>query len=80
MPKDFIIPGDTIAGSTLDLARTVIRRAERRVSTLFHRGDLHNAEILRYLNRLSSLCFILELWEIITETDLNITLAKTQDQ
>jgi cob(I)alamin adenosyltransferase len=64
IPKEFIVPGDTQAGSYLDLARTVVRRAERRICSLFQTGELKNIEILHYINRLSSLCYILELWEI----------------
>ncbi|MBL7164050.1 MAG: cob(I)yrinic acid a,c-diamide adenosyltransferase [Anaerolineales bacterium] len=62
-PKEFIIPGDTSAGAVLDLARTIVRRAERRAAGLYHNGDLENVQVLRYLNRLSSLCFALELLE-----------------
>ena len=48
----------------LDLGRTVVRRAERRVAELLQRGDIENPELMRYLNRLSSLCFVLEIREI----------------
>jgi cob(I)alamin adenosyltransferase len=54
-PKDWVIPGNTPTSAALDLARTICRRAERRVSEL---GE-QNLEILRYLNRLSDLCWIL---------------------
>ncbi|MCF6278568.1 MAG: cob(I)yrinic acid a,c-diamide adenosyltransferase [Anaerolineales bacterium] len=64
MPTEFILPGETPAGGALSLARTVVRRAERRVATLLDAGELVNRELLRYLNRLSSLCFVLELAEI----------------
>lgn len=60
---DFILPGDTMNGAQAHLARTVIRRAERYVSRLHHAGDLENLAILRYLNRLSSLLFVLALFE-----------------
>lgn len=63
MPKEFILPGDTPSGAALSLARAVVRRAERRVTELFRLEQLSNAELLRYLNRLSSLCFMLELLE-----------------
>lgn len=63
VPRDFLILGDSLPGAYLDLARTVVRRAERRVAELFHRGDIHNIDLLRYLNRLSSLLFILALHE-----------------
>jgi cob(I)alamin adenosyltransferase len=54
-PKDWVIPGANAASAALDLARTAGRRAERSVAEL---KDL-NGEILRYLNRLSDLCWIL---------------------
>ena len=63
MPKDFILPGETKGGGALSVARTVTRRAERRVAELLDAGELENKELLRYLNRLSSLCFVLELAE-----------------
>jgi len=54
-PKDWVIPGGSAASSALDLARTICRRAERRVTEL---GEA-NPEILRYLNRLSDLAWVL---------------------
>ena len=63
MPTEFILPGETKGGGALSVARTVTRRAERRVAELLDEGELENKELLRYLNRLSSLCFILELVE-----------------
>lgn len=63
MPKAFILPGDSQAGGFLALARTIVRRAERLVTRLLHMGELQNPELGRYLNRLSSLCFALELLE-----------------
>jgi cob(I)alamin adenosyltransferase len=56
LPDEFIIPGDSQAGAMLSLARTVTRRAERRIAELIHAGELENSQLLRYLNRLSSLC------------------------
>jgi cob(I)alamin adenosyltransferase len=63
MPHEFILPGDSLAGAALSLARAVIRRAERRVVELFDLNELSNPDLQRYLNRLSSLCFVLELLE-----------------
>jgi len=63
MPREFIVPGDSLAGAALSLARTIIRRAERRVVELFDAKEIANVELQRYLNRLSSLCFVLELLE-----------------
>lgn len=54
----FILPGGTPGGSLLHLARTICRRAERRLTTL-SRTEAVNPEILRYLNRLSDLLFVL---------------------
>ncbi len=59
MPKAFIIPGDSLAGAGLDLGRTVARRAERHVARLAHNGELRDDTPLRYLNRLSSLLFVM---------------------
>lgn len=58
-PREFVIPGDTPAGAALDVARTVVRRAERLVVKLYDDGLCNNQQIVRYLNRLSSLCFVL---------------------
>ncbi len=59
IPNKFIIPGDTLDGAALDLARTVIRRAEHMAVKLLHGGIIHNGAVVRYLNRLSDLVFIL---------------------
>lgn len=59
----FVLPGDSRAGALTHLARTVVRRAERMVARLLHEGDLENGEVLRYLNRLSSLLFVLARYE-----------------
>jgi cob(I)alamin adenosyltransferase len=57
--RAFVVPGDNPASAVLHLARTVVRRAERQVACLVHQGDVSNAELIRYLNRLSSLLFVL---------------------
>ena len=59
IPNKFIIPGDSLDGAALDLARTIIRRAERMAVKLLHDGIIQNVEVVRYLNRLSDLVFIL---------------------
>ena len=63
IPKEFILPGEVPSSAAMGLARTIVRRAERRVVELFHAGGLENKSLLAYLNRLSSLCFALELLE-----------------
>ncbi|MBA2287843.1 MAG: cob(I)yrinic acid a,c-diamide adenosyltransferase [Ktedonobacteraceae bacterium] len=59
IPNKFIIPGDSLDGAALDVARTIIRRAERMAVKLLHDGVIQNGEVVRYLNRLSDLVFIL---------------------
>ncbi|HKT37341.1 MAG TPA: cob(I)yrinic acid a,c-diamide adenosyltransferase [Ktedonobacterales bacterium] len=59
IPNRFVIPGDSPDGAALDLARTIIRRAERMTVRLLHDGVIANAETIRYLNRLSDVVFIL---------------------
>jgi len=63
IPKEFILPGDTLGGAALSMARAIVRRAERCVVGLFDEDEVSNADLQRYLNRLSSLCFVLELLE-----------------
>lgn len=63
IPREFVLPGDGISSSTLDVARTMIRRAERRAVAFKHAGKFINEEILKYLNRLADLIFILARYE-----------------
>ncbi len=76
LPGDFIVSGDSPAGAAVDLSRTIVRRAERRAAELWHKKLIENQEILRYLNRLSSLCFVLELLENQAAGKTSSTLAK----
>jgi cob(I)alamin adenosyltransferase len=57
--NQFIIPGATVGGAALDLARAVVRRGERAVARLLHEGLIANADLLRFLNRASDLLFVL---------------------
>jgi cob(I)alamin adenosyltransferase len=63
LPKEFIIPGANSSSAALDLARTIIRRGERRAVALKEAETLKNMEILRYLNRLADLVFVLARFE-----------------
>ena len=56
--KDFILPGGGHATAACHLARTIVRRAERRVGTLRAAEPVRD-ESLRYLNRLSDLLFVI---------------------
>lgn len=61
--KGWALPGDSLSSAALDIARTVCRRAERGVCTLQDTGQLKNAEIIIFLNRLSDLLWLLARWE-----------------
>jgi cob(I)alamin adenosyltransferase len=63
MPERFVIPGDSQASAAMHLARTIVRRAERRVVGLQQDGQVPNQQILKYLNRLADLLFTLSLYE-----------------
>jgi len=55
--QEFILPGGGPAAAACHLARTIVRRAERRVFTLSEKEDVR-PEVMRYLNRLSDLLFV----------------------
>jgi cob(I)alamin adenosyltransferase len=58
-PKEFVLPGESMTGAALDLARTTIRRAERRCVALAADGGLPDSQVLPYLNRLADLLFVM---------------------
>ena len=58
-PRDWVIPGGTRVSAALDFARTTCRRAERHIAGFSVSDVKFNVEILRYLNRLSDLCWVL---------------------
>jgi cob(I)alamin adenosyltransferase len=76
MPREFVVPGDSRADAALHLARTVVRRAERLAVQLADEGLLANSQVLRYLNRLSSLLFALAVYEGRAHADGALTLTK----
>ena len=60
LPREFVVPGETRTSAALELARTVLRRAERRSVTLaLHDEALAAGRLLPYLNRLADLIWIL---------------------
>ena len=63
MPEGFILPGATPSSAALDVARTVVRRAERRLVAMKREGLLQNPEAERWVNRLSLLLFVLGRYE-----------------
>jgi cob(I)alamin adenosyltransferase len=66
--KRWATPGATLGSAALDVARTVCRRAERRVAALSEKNIPVNPEIIRYLNRLSDLCWLYARW-VETKTE-----------
>ena len=63
LPASFIIPGASAASAALDMARSLLRTGERRVVELQQQDMLVNSEVLRYINRLSDLLFMLARYE-----------------
>lgn len=63
MPQEFILPGANPASAALDVARAIVRRAERRCLTLERAGGLTNPDVRRWLNRLSLLLFVVARYE-----------------
>ena len=61
LPVEFIHNWRDPASALLNVTRTVSRRAERKIVDLFEKKQVTNPEILRYLNRLSALIYILQL-------------------
>ncbi len=59
MPRQFVYPGANQASASIDLARTIIRRAERRTMALKEAGELSSPEVHSYLNRLADFLFTL---------------------
>lgn len=63
IPKEFVATGDSLAGAAVDMARTIVRRAERVLTRLAHEEGLPSGDGITYLNRLSSLLFGLARFE-----------------
>lgn len=70
--KEFVLPRGNPLSATCHLARTICRRAERCLVKLHRQVPLHNTEMLRYLNRLSDLLFVMSriLAKETNETEL----------
>jgi len=75
VPREFILPGGSSSSGSLDLARTIVRRAERRVVAMLDENLIDKPVLVAYLNRLSSLLFILEIYSALKSGE-NIKLTK----
>jgi len=63
LPARFVISSSSLAAATLDLGRTVVRRAEREAARLRHENIIGNDEVLKYLNRCADLLWTLARYE-----------------
>ena len=70
LPPKFVIPGGTVLSAQLDVARTIIRRGERKVVKIRLDEELASTEILRFLNRASDLCFAMARFADLEEPEL----------
>ena len=59
MPKEFVVPGESRTSAALELARTILRRAERRAVGLSRQYLIPGPHLLPYLNRLADLLWVL---------------------
>jgi cob(I)alamin adenosyltransferase len=73
----FVAPGDSTSGGFVQLARAIVRRAERLVTRLDHQGGLHNPWIIAYLNRLSALLYVLARCEDLAAGVASPTMARS---
>jgi cob(I)alamin adenosyltransferase len=70
LPPKFVITGGTTLSAQLDVARTVIRRAERRVVALRDGGELASEAVLRYLNRASDFAFAMARFADVPDPEI----------
>jgi cob(I)alamin adenosyltransferase len=70
MKNEFVYPGETVISAQIDVARTVVRRAERWTARLKEAGLITRPEIQQYLNRLADMLFTLARYE--EQAGLNI--------
>ncbi|MGH9001406.1 MAG: cob(I)yrinic acid a,c-diamide adenosyltransferase [Acidimicrobiia bacterium] len=62
-PREFVLPGENRVAATLDLARTVVRRAERSAVAASRSGWLDRSQVVPYLNRLADLVYTMARWQ-----------------
>jgi cob(I)alamin adenosyltransferase len=77
--KDFILPGGGQAAAACHLARTIVRRAERRAISLQHDEPVR-AEVVRYLNRLSDLLFVIARVLARAESGQEVIWNRSRDE
>jgi cob(I)alamin adenosyltransferase len=62
-PQEFVLPGENRVAAALDLARTVVRRAERAAVAAAREGWLDQSHVVPYLNRLADLVYTMARWQ-----------------
>jgi cob(I)alamin adenosyltransferase len=62
-PQEFVLPGETRVAAALDLARTIVRRAERAAVAAAQSGWLEGSHVVAYLNRLADLVYTMARWQ-----------------
>ena len=70
LPPKFVIPGGNQLSAQLDVARTVIRRAERRISTLVEADEIAGETLVHFVNRASDLAYAMARWADVDEPEL----------
>jgi len=70
LPPKFVVPGGNQLSAQLDVARTLIRRAERRISTLAEAGELASATLIGFVNRASDLAYAMARWADVDDPAL----------
>lgn len=58
LPREFVVPGETRLSAALELARTIVRRAERRAVSIRRSDPLPDDQLVPYLNRLTDLLWV----------------------
>jgi cob(I)alamin adenosyltransferase len=70
LPPKFVIPGGNQLSAQLDVARTVVRRAERHVSALAEAGELNGETVIHFVNRASDLAYAMARWADVDDPAL----------
>ena len=70
LPPKFVIPGGNLISAHLDVARTVIRRAERHVATLVAEGEIASVTLVHFVNRASDLAYAMARWADVDDPAL----------
>jgi cob(I)alamin adenosyltransferase len=70
LPAKFVIPGGNRVSAQLDVARTVIRRAERHISALNEAGELKGETVIHFVNRASDYAYALARWADVDDPAL----------